>query len=77
MKRRELVLASGAIAMLLATNARAQSPKVPRRIAFLSPSTEKFGRPLIEAFLAKLKELGYVDGRDFVLDKRWADFGYG
>ena len=49
MKRRELVLGSGALAMLMAMTARAQSPKAPRRIAFLSPSTEKFGRPLIEA----------------------------
>ena len=72
MRRRDLVLASGALALLAAATAGAQAPK-PRRIAFLSPSTEKFGRPLIEAFLAKLKELGSIEGRDFVLDKRWAE----
>ena len=72
MKRRDLVLASGALALLATATAGAQAPKA-RRIAFLSPSTEKFGRPLIEAFLAKLKELGSIEGRDFVLDKRWAE----
>ena len=73
MKRRELVLASAAWAALAAAGAHAQSAKPPRRIAFLSPSTEKFGRPLIEVFLARLKELGYVEGRDFVIDMRWAE----
>lgn len=72
MKRRDIVLASGAFALLAAASTGAQAPK-PRRIAFLSPSTEKFGRPLIEAFLARLKELGYREGRDFVIDKRWAE----
>ena len=72
MKRREFLLAAGALAMLAAARANAQSTK-PRRIAFLSPSTEKFGEPLIRSFIAKLKELGYTEGRDYVLDKRWAE----
>ena len=73
MKRRELVLASAAWAALAAGRAHAQSAKPPRRIAFLSPSTEAFGKPLIGAFIARLKELGYVEGRDFVIDMRWAE----
>lgn len=72
MKRRELFLASGALALLAAAGAGAQAPR-PRRIAFLSPSTEKFGRPMIEVFMARLRELGYVEGRDYVIDMRWAE----
>ena len=44
MKRRELVLGLGALAVLRASPASAQSSTSPRRIAFLSPATEKFGR---------------------------------
>ena len=73
MKRRELVFGLGALAVLRASPVPAQAPTAPRRIAFLSPSTEKFGRPLIEAFMAKLKELGYAEGRDYVIDMRWAE----
>lgn len=73
MKRRELVFAWAAWTALAAGRAHAQSGKPPRRIAFLSPSTEKFGKPLIDAFAARLKELGYVEGRDIVIDKRWAE----
>ena len=58
MRRRDIVLAPGAFATLFAMNAHAQSPKAPRRIVFLSPSTEKFGRPLNEAFLASRNEPG-------------------
>ena len=72
MKRRDLVLGTGAFALLAAANAGAQGAG-PRRIAFLSPSTEAFGKPLIDAFAARLKELGHVEGRDFVIDKRWAE----
>jgi putative ABC transport system substrate-binding protein len=72
MKRREVLLASCAL-VLASTRARAQSGKPPRRIAILSPSTREFSRPLIEAFRAALKELGYVEGRDLVLEIRWSE----
>ena len=73
MKRRDIVLAPGAFATLFAMNAHAQSPKAPRRIAMLSSATEQFGLPIFEAFRARLRELGHVEGRDFVIDMRWTD----
>lgn len=73
MKRRELVFGLGALAVVGASPVPAQFPTVRRRIAFLSPSTEKFGRPLIDVFVARLRELGYVEGRDYVIDMRWAE----
>ena len=73
MNRRDLLIVSGAAAIVAAANVRAQPAVQPRRIAFLSPSTEKFGRPLIDAFIARLRELGYAEGRDYVIDMRWAE----
>lgn len=36
-------------------------------------SPEKFGAQYLEVFTQRLKELGHVEGRDFVIDKRFAD----
>ena len=73
MKRRELILASGAWGALSAARVRAQPAKSPRRIAYLGLSTEKFAGPMVEVFVLRLKELGYVEGRDIVIDKRWSE----
>lgn len=77
MKRRSLILASGACAALAATRSSAQPPATPRRIGWLSASGKesaftKFG---FETFAAKLKELGYAEGRDLVFERRWTHGG--
>lgn len=75
MKRRALLIASGAWAALACVQTRAQS-KAPRRIAILAPSTREFSKPQHDAFTARLRELGHVVGRDIVIDTRWADGRY-
>lgn len=71
MRRRTLLLGSGACAALLATRAVAQAP--PRRVAMLLPSTREFSQPQFDAFSARLRELGHIEGRDIVIEARWGD----
>ena len=73
MKRRKFVLASGALAALTAARLRAQTAQVPRRIGWLGSTTAQGGAALLDAFKAKLKDLGYVEGRDIAFDLRWLD----
>ena len=72
MKRRALLLASGAWAALLAARAAAQPSKAPRRIGWLSSATPESQKVTFEAFVARLKELGHVEGRDVVFAQRWS-----
>jgi len=71
MTRRRLLLAAGA--MLPWLHAWAQPAKPPRRIGFLSPSTRELSKPNIDEFRSALKGLGYVEGRDVVIEVRWSD----
>lgn len=51
----------------------AQSPKLPRRIAFLHPGKQDGGQGFFEIFRGRLKELGYVEGRDISIEAYWAE----
>lgn len=74
MKRRSLIFAAGASAVLTAARAHAQSPATPRRIGWLSTAKpdSPWTRDGFEAFSKKLKDIGYVEGRDLVFERRWA-----
>ena len=73
MKRRDLIALSGALSVLAAARAFAQAPKAPRRMAWLIPGSVENFRPVVEAFAARMKELGYVEGRDYVVEKRMSE----
>ena len=72
MKRRTLLIGSGVLLAATATGAFAQTPR-QHRIAVVLPGRERGFRSLVQAFRAELKNLGYVEGRNLVLDFRWAD----
>src|SRR5262245_44449428 len=59
-------------AMFLALGfpANAQQPKKIAKIAYLAPSTPAVAAHLVEAFRQGLRELGYVEGKTFVLELR-------
>ena len=70
-RRRTLAaLCAGAFAPL--TSFAQQPPKV-WRIGYLSPATEASQVPRVAPFRAGLRELGYVEGKNLIIEFRWAD----
>ena len=75
MKRRSFVLAMGAAALdsaLGGSRALAQRTKEPRRVALLTVSGEANFAPSLQAVRDGLREHGHVEGRDIVIDIRYA-----
>ena len=50
----------------------AQGRRKPARIGVLWVATEQASAPLIQPFIERLTALGYAEGRDIVLEQRWA-----
>jgi ABC-type uncharacterized transport system substrate-binding protein len=75
MKRREFItLLGGAAAWPV--GARAQQPPRVHRIGFLGNSTAALEANLVEPFREGLRDLGYVEGQNIVIEYRWADGDY-
>ena len=73
MRRREFVALVGGAAVAWPIAARAQQAGKVFRIGFLgSPSAASLPERN-EAFRAGLRDLGYQEGRDIVIEYRWAD----
>jgi putative ABC transport system substrate-binding protein len=72
MDRRAFIgtVAGGLLAAPLA--AETQQPRKVYRIGILSPGPAE-PSPSLDAFSQGLRELGYVEGRDFVIEYRWAE----
>src|SRR5262245_15230991 len=70
-RRREFItLLGGAAAWPLA--ARAQQPALPT-IGFLGANTASAQRQWTDAFVERLRELGWVEGRDVSILYRWGE----
>ncbi|TAK52271.1 MAG: ABC transporter substrate-binding protein [Betaproteobacteria bacterium] len=69
-----LVLSLGALAMPPA--ALAQQAETPRRIGFLGNSTAVLEANLVGPFRDGLRELGYVEGRNLLIEYRWVEGNY-
>jgi putative ABC transport system substrate-binding protein len=74
MKRRTFITLLGGAAAVWPMAARAQQPSRMWRVGYLSsaPATN-FTNALFGAFRLRLQELGYVEGRNLILDVRRAD----
>lgn len=72
MNRRDTVLALAALGLTpLATHAQ-QAGRI-YRIGYLSTPTRKSVERVLESFLAALRKLGWVDGKNLLIEYRWAD----
>ena len=75
MNRRRATLAIGALGASLALlAARAQPPAKLWRIGYLGPSAETAPQ-LLKAFHDGLVALGYIEGRNIVVEYRWTNAG--
>ena len=75
--RRKLVIALGAglLAAPLASFAQQQPAKIAR-VGFLGNSTAALEANLVGAFRKGLRDLGYKEGQNVVIEYRWADGKY-
>jgi ABC-type uncharacterized transport system substrate-binding protein len=71
--RRKLLVALGAGALAWTGAARAQAPAKVPRIGFLSATSPSAIAARVEAFRRGLRELGYVEGKNIVIEWRYAE----
>jgi putative tryptophan/tyrosine transport system substrate-binding protein len=75
MRRREFIRLIGGAAVAWPLSARAQPHKVPR-IGFLGAASETGYANQLRGFRQGLADLGYQEGRDIVIEFRWAEGRY-
>src|SRR5216684_419917 len=74
MNRRDAVVALVALGAATASRASLAQPQGKVwRVGFLSPTSASFSSPYTDAFLKGMRELGYVEGRNLVVEWRFAD----
>ena len=72
MKRRSFQRSLAALPLAAALGAMAQ-PKRPLRVAWVSTERKDLPSQNFAAFRAGLRELGYTEGRDLVIDAWWGE----
>jgi putative tryptophan/tyrosine transport system substrate-binding protein len=73
MMKRIIGLALGSILLAVGLPAQAQQPTKVARIGYLSPGDPVSRTYRTEAFRQGLKELGYIEGKNIIIEYRFAD----
>jgi ABC-type uncharacterized transport system substrate-binding protein len=73
MRRREFITLLGGAAAAWPLAARAQQPGKPPTIGFLGSSTPLAMSQSVTAFVQRVRELGWIEGRTVAIEYRWAE----
>ena len=73
MDRRTFVGAFGGGLILAGSAAQAQSTTKIYRVGYLTNATREQSTPIFREFTEGLRELGYVDGRNIIIETHYGD----
>src|SRR5262245_14694521 len=73
MNRREFIRLLGGAAVVLPITARAQQVSKPPTIGYIGQSTAVAEAQRLGAFVQRLRELGWTEGRNVAIEYRWAE----
>ena len=73
MKKKIAVLTLCAILLALCLRVEAQQPEKVLRIGFLDNSSASGNAPLLEAFRQEMHKLGWIEGKNFTFEYRFAE----
>lgn len=76
MKRREFIAALSGAAVALSSKMQAQQAAKIARIGFLGVQSAETHAARVAAFRAGLRDLGYLEGSNIVIEYRWAEGNY-
>jgi ABC-type uncharacterized transport system substrate-binding protein len=76
MRRRQFITLLGGAAAAWPLGARAQQPGKLPTIGFLGTSTSLAMNRWVTAFVQRLRELGWIEGRTVAIEYRWAEGQY-